>query len=239
MSFLSSIFGGGSKNNPANAAQPYLNKIEPLARENFNPYIEGGQAQMKQNQDIYSRMAGNPIGFLDELKASYTPSRGYQFKEDRYRKAAENAAAAGGSRGSPADVERQTRLVQGLLGEDEGAYLDRVLGIQGTGLQGNEFGANRAFQGSSDLTNILGSTYGQQGALAYKGQEAQNKTRQDFTKMLMQLLGGAAGFAVGGPMGAAVGANIGGGSMSYPQQSAEPTNNQQFGKGIPWLGGNF
>lgn len=238
MAFLSGLFGGGKKNNPANAAMPYLNQIGPMAQQNYAPAIQQGQAAANQNTGEYSKMVSDPSGFLESLRASYTPSEGYKFKQDKYSRAAEGVAAARGFRGTAADEAARADLVRGLLAEDEGAYLDRLTGILGAGLQGNELTANRGFNATGDLTNILGSTLGAQGTLAYKGQESQNATRQGFAKMLSQLLGGAAGAFMGGPMGAITGANVAGGNLPYPN-AAPQSNQKQFGMGLPWLGGNF
>lgn len=240
MGFLSNLFGGGR--NPADAAMPYLNQVAPMAQQNYNPYIQQGQQAMNQNAGQYAQMVGNPAAFYNQLQATYSPSAGYQFKQDKYQKAAEGAAAAGGYRGTQADQAAQAQLVQGLLGEDEGAYLDRVLGILGAGLQGNEQAATRGFGATSDLTNILGSTLGTQAGLAFKGQENKNATNAGFAKMLMQLLGGAGGALLtgGSPMGAAIGANVMGGNVPYPQ-SGQPSNQKQMGTGLtsPMFGGNY
>jgi len=225
MGFLSGLFGGGK--NPADAAMPYLNQTAPMAQANLQPWQQQGMQAQQQNQGQYSAMASDPAAFLQQLRASYTPSEGYKFKQGQLSKAMGGAAAAGGFRGTQADQAAQAQLVQGLLSEDEGAYIDRLLGIQGTGLQGNELSAQRGYGAAGDLTNILATNNSERGGLAYKGQENKNAQNQAFQKMLMQMFGGAAGFALGGPMGAAVGSNIAGGSVPYP------TNAQQTGAGLP------
>ena len=195
MGFLSGLFGGGKGRNPANAAMPYLNQIGPMAQQNLGPWAQQGQQAQQQNQGQYSSMVQDPNAFYAKLREGYSPSKGYQYRQDKYQKAAEGAAAAGGFRGTSADQASQAALVQGLLGEDEGAYLDRVMGLLQGGLQGNEHIANRGASAASDLTNVQGSTLGNQGQLAFKGQENQNAARQGFQKFLMQLLGGGAGAA--------------------------------------------
>ena len=236
MGFLSSIFGG-SKSNPANAAMPYLNQIPGMANQNLGPWQTQGQEAQKNNQTQYNNMSNNPSDFLAELRASYSPSAGYKFREDQARKAAEGAAAAGGRTSTTANQAAQIKLVNDLMGEDEGAYLDRLLGITSAGLQGNENIANRGFGAAGDLTNIMGSNLGAQGSLAYKGQENKNASNNALFKMLAQLAAAGIGGAVGGPVGATIGANAAGGFGS--NMSSNPGNDKQFGKGLPWLGGNF
>lgn len=235
MGFLSGIFGGGK--NPANAAMPYLNQIPGVAQQNLGPYAQQGQQQANQNQQTYAQMVSDPAAFHAALRATYTPSEGYKFREKNYLKAASGAAAAGGQRGSQADQEAQMRLVQGLLGEDEGAYLDRLYNVLGTGLQGNEYGANRGFTASSDLANILASNLSQQGGLAYKGQENRNSQNDATRKFLMQAIGAGLG-AFGGPAGMAAGANIGAslGGQTASNAGSQPTNAQIFGQYLYGMG---
>lgn len=234
MGFLSGLFGGGKQNNPANAAMPYLNQVAPMANKNLGPWNQQGQQAQQNNQPIYNNMANDPAAFLNQLQASYKPSTGYQFKKDQMEKASYGAAAAGGRVSTDANQQAQQQLVQGLLSEDMGSYIDKILGIQGTGLQGNENVANRGYGAAGDLTNVLGTTLGNQGQLAFKGKENENATKQAFNKMLMQLLGGGAGFALGGPAGAAIGANAAGG---FASSYSPPGNNQMSGSGLPWQQG--
>lgn len=228
MGFLSGLFGKGK--NPADAAAPYLNQIAPMAQQNLGPWAQQGQQAQQQNQQQYNSMSSDPAAFLQQLRATYTPSEGYKFKHGQMQKAMEGAAAAGGYRGTQADQGAQAELVKGLLGEDEMAYVDKLLGIQGAGMQGNENIANRGFGAASDLTNVLGSTLGAQGSLAFKGQENQNATRQAMMNKIFQMLGGAAGAAFGGPAGAVIGNQIAGGGATYP------TNAQQMGSNLPGVG---
>lgn len=241
MGFLSGIFGGGK--NPANAAMPYLNQIPGVAQQNLGPWQQQGQQQAQQNQGTYAQMVQDPAAFHAALRATYSPSEGYKFKEKNYLKAASGAAAAGGQRGSQADQEAQTRLVQGLLGEDEGAYLDRLYNVLGTGLQGNEMGAQRGFGAAGDMANILASNLSQQGGLAYRGQENQNAQNEATRKFLMQAIGAGLG-AFGGPAGMAAGAGMAGGSMGGKAASSvsnalggfKPTNSQIFGQYLYGMG---
>jgi hypothetical protein len=238
MSFLSRLFGTSSKNNPANAAAPYLNQVPGMAKEQLNPWINQGQQAATESQGQYSKMASDPAAFHAALRASYTPSEGYKFREAQVRKALESTAAAGGFRGTEADRLGQSDLVNRMLGQDEGEYLDRVLGIQRTGLQGQEFGAQRGFGGAQDLTNILGNTLGAQAGLAYKGQENKNASRQALMRAIAQLFGG------GGSVGQAI-TTAGGGQGASPYASSGNTygggsgasNQAIFGMMMKGLGG--
>lgn len=243
MGVLSRLFGGGKRNNPANAAMPYLNQIAPMARQNLTPYIEQGQALGGPAANQYAQMVSNPAQFHNMLRATYNPSKGYESRFNRLSKIGESAAAAGGYTGTFADQDARMRLANSLLAEDENAYLDRLYGALGMGLSGAENAVNRGFGASSDLTNVLGSTLGAQGSLAFKGQENQNATRQEFMRYIMQALGAGAGAYFGGVPGAVAGGNAMGANAPYPSQT--PNSTTQFGFALPPIGksplwgGNF
>lgn len=232
--FLSKFLGGGKGNNPANAAMPYLNQITPMAQQRLNPYIEQGQNAGNQAFDRYSAFAQNPADEYAKFQASYRPSSGYDSKFKRILGQVENAAAAGGFRGTPKDQSAQAQLVHDLLAEDEGNYISNLLGIQGMGLQGLENTANRGYGANQDLTGIMGNTLGSQATLAYKGQESKMAQRNGLFNILSQLAGGALGAYMGGPAGAAAGASmgdrLGGGGPDF--RANDPYTFFQLGKGL-------
>ncbi len=226
------LFSSGK--NPADKAMPYLNQVPGVAHENLDPWASQGQQAQQSNQQQYNQMSQNPADFLSQLRASYSPSEGYKFKQDQYRKAMEGSAAAGGRTGTHADQLAQAKLAQSLLAEDEGAYLDRLFQTLGMGQQGNEAIANRGYGAAGDLTNILGSNLGAQAGLAYKGQENKNASRQALINNIIKGLGGAAaGFMTGGPIGAVAGGLGGLGGNSFKESF--PTNEQMSGANI-WGG---
>lgn len=236
MGFLSSLFGGGK--NPANVAMPYLNQIDPMAKENLQPWQQQGQQAQQTNQGQYNKMALEPGGFLDELGKSYTTSKGYENKYNKAMSVAQNAAAAGGYAGTGANVEAQARLAKDLLGEDYESYIDRLLGVQQTGLQGNENIAGRGFQAAGDLTNILGTNASQKAGLAYKGQQSQNDQNAQLRKMVMQGIGAALG-SFGGRAGMPAGSSLGGqlaGGSSGNSGGWQPSNTQIFGQALYGMG---
>jgi hypothetical protein len=229
------LFSGGTE--PSKKAMPYLNQIPQVAQQNLGPWQQQGQEAQLSNQQQYNRMTNNPGDFLAELKASYTPSAGYKFRQEEALKAARAAASSGGIRGTPANQAAQAKLVSDLLGEDEGAHIERLLGIHGMGLQGNENIANRGFGASGDIANINATNLSQQGSLAYKGQQNKNSSRAGLMKALATLAGAAVG-SVGGPAGAAAGANIAGGLVGGGEGSggSDYDNWHQFGQGLSKVG---
>lgn len=234
MGFLSSIFGGGGSN-PTKAAMPYLNQIPQVAQQNLGPWQQQGQQAQQNNQQQYNQMTNNPGDFLEQLRASYSPSGGFKFRQEEALKAAQGAAAAGGITGTTANQAAQAKLVKDLLGEDEGAHIERLLGIHGMGLQGNENIANRGFGASGDISNILGTNLSQQAGYAYKGQENRNAGNNQLFKILATLAGGAIG-SLGGPAGAIAGANIGGSLAGGGSKGSNNDDWAQLGKSLPGVG---
>lgn len=222
-----------SVKNPADAAMPYLNQIPGVAQENLGPWAQQGQQAQTQNQAQYSQMVNNPADFYAQLRATYSPSAGYKFKEEQARKAMEGSAAAGGRVSTTANQTAQAKLAKDLLSEDENAYIDRLLGIQGTGLQGNEFAAQRGFGASGDIANIMGTNLSQQAGLAYNQQQNENDRKNAFLKLLFT--GGGA--LLGGPAGAAIGSSLGSAYTGSSSRNPGASNAMQFGQGLNFGGG--
>ena len=175
--------------NPAKKAEPYLNQIAPMAKEQYNPYIQRGQEAGNQAYGQYQQMTANPGNFINDLLTGYTPSRGFDFKKQQAEQAMRNSAAAGGYAGTTADQTRQGELASSLASQDMYEWLDRVLGQHGQGLQGLGNLQQQGFSGTNDLVNILGSTLGKKCELAYQGQINQNSNISDILKLLPNLLG--------------------------------------------------
>ena len=231
MGFFDSIFGG-NKSNPANAAMPYLNQIPQVAQQNLGPWQQQGQQAQQQNQQQYSRMINDTPNYLQELRASYTPSGGYAFREEQARKAHRGMSSAQGRTSTPENEAALQDLIRQLSAQDEGQYLDRILGIQGMGLQGNENISNRGYGAAGDINSTLGNTLGAQASLAYKGQENKNAQRNELFKLLAQITGNGVGQLFGGGDNAKQ-------AQTVTNNGQGPSNAQQFGQGLPWLGGNF
>jgi hypothetical protein len=55
MSWLSKALGLSSSQNPANAAQPYLQQIPGVGHQNYDPYIQQGQQAGQTLQGEYGK----------------------------------------------------------------------------------------------------------------------------------------------------------------------------------------
>lgn len=191
MGFFSKLFGG-SGGNPANAGMGYLNQIPGMAKGYLEPFIKRGAESQDFVTPFYSQMAKDPNAFMNAIMANYSPSQGYQFKQKELMRAMQNDAAQGGFAGTPYSQQQQAETTQGLLGNDMQQFLQNILGIQGYGLGGHQGIADRGYNASGDLVNILGSNLGQQAGLAFQGAAQRNQNRMSNRNMWMNLLGNTA-----------------------------------------------
>jgi hypothetical protein len=208
---IGSFFG----KNPANAANQYFNQIpgqlggiyNPWTNNGINalnPYLQGGQQAGQQLQGQIGNLLNNPTGMMNQWGSTYQSSPGYNWQVGQATDAANNAAAAGGMAGSPAEQQQLAGTVNQLANQDYWQYLGNAQNLYSQGLQG-ELGvygiganaANNAYSTGANMANEYGQQIGQnltnQGMLGYMGQINQNQS----------LLGGlgAIGAGVGGLLG--------------------------------------
>lgn len=225
MGILDSIFGnkssnGGSPYNASAAANPYLSQIPGVGMQQYSPYINAGLQAGEHSKTAFDLMTGDPTGFLNMLMKGYNTSEGYNFEKDKLEKELSNAANAGGIAGTPADFMKRGEGVQGLLSKDMQQYLENVLGIHKTGLEGETGIANRGFEASQNLTDLIGGALNQQGGLAFNNATNQNNQynqnqiqkssdRNALFSALAKALGVGAGALFGGGLpGAMAGGKI-------------------------------
>lgn len=195
LDFLTNALGMGG--NPANASRDYLSQISPMLHETYDPFIQRGEAAYPGLRDAYNPMMTNPTGYLDQLMKQYKPSQGYNLMRDEGLRAAGNTAAAGGMRGSLGDIQSQARLTDSLMGQDMQQWLNNVMGIQNTGLQGNQGFYNTGYNAASSLGSDLSNVLGTQAQLEFQGAANQNQNKSDLLSALL----GAGGAAAGGYFG--------------------------------------
>lgn len=191
MSIFDFLQPGGD---PTKSANKYLDQIAPMEKEYYNPYIDRGNKAYDQFAPQFDQMSSNPTEFLEMLMKEYQPSSGFQMRNDNALKAAGNSAAAGGMRGSINDINNEAGITDTLLGNDMQQWLQNVLGIQGTGLQGEQNLYGTGFNATQNLTGDLANVLGTQGSLAFQGTTQKNKAFSDFISGLTKAAGGAAGY---------------------------------------------
>jgi len=188
MGMFNSIFG---TTNPANAAQPYLNKIPGTISPMYQPFINAGQWALPQMQQQYGSMVNDPGSLMAKFGAGYQQSPGYQFNVNEATRGANQASAAGGMLGSPAEQQELSGRISGLASQDYNQYLSNALGLYGQGMGGLSNLYQTGYGASNQLAGDLASNLQNQAQLAYSGQANQNQQTGN-------LWGNLAGMATGG-----------------------------------------
>lgn len=192
MGWMNDVFGG-SYSNPADASQPYLDKIPDYVTQYMQPYINIGQTAGNIAQDQYAKLASDPYAVYNEAYTNYNSSPWYNYQSDQMQKAAQNSAAAGGYAGTEADYTKQMAVQNALLDEDFSKYLNYIMQLQNTGLAGEQQMYNTGYGASSQSLNDMINYATASANNQFQGVNAQNQ-------MAGGLLGGitsAAGLGYG------------------------------------------
>lgn len=169
------LFGKQLFNNGADDAEEDLNKIPGTIKPYFDPYINAGKNALGDLTGRYGQLMNDPNAIIAKLGSGYKQSPGYQWKLNQGEGAINNAAAAGGMLGTPQHEQQAGELAGHLADQDFQEYLNRVLGLFGQGLQGEE-GINKlGYQGSSDLATNLAQALMSKSNLKYAGANNQNQ----------------------------------------------------------------
>lgn len=177
LSGIMGMFNGGK--NPADSASPYINQIPKWAQDAFGDYINQGKGTMGGLNDTYKNMFQNPTEFFNKIGAGYKESPGYQNSLKEAMGSIGNSAAAGGMAGSAMHQQLSGEKASDLASKDYQQYIDNILGITRTGLQGGENTVNRGFNASKGLFEGLSDTAGAQAGLGYKGQDWENRNNNN------------------------------------------------------------
>ena len=206
MSWLSKALGLSSSQNPANAAQPYLQQIPGVGHQNYDPYIQQGQQAGQTLQGEYGKQL-DPSAFMDHIMGQYKQSEGYKGRQDDLMKQMASVAGQGGYAGTPYAQQQYGQQANKLMSDDQQQYLQNALGIYDKGISGEQDFYNKGYGASGSMADMEGGALNSQGTLAFEGQAQQNKNRQAMISAFMKMLGqgaaGGAGYMDGGWEGAA------------------------------------
>jgi hypothetical protein len=175
---IAGLFGNKNKNNPVNAAMPYLNQIPGTLAPYFNPFIDAGQRLSPGLEQRYRQLSSNPGGVYNELASGYKESPAYQLRLKEALRGAGNAQAAGGTLGTPLHQLLASRIGTEVQGADLDNYIKMVLGLMNEGLGGQENIVNRGYEAGTRYGENLGNLLGSQADLAFKGKAGQNLSNQ-------------------------------------------------------------
>jgi hypothetical protein len=144
-------------------------------------------------QGQYGNLINDPTALMSQIGGKFQASPGYQYQVDQATRAANQAAAAGGMLGSPAEQAGLQKNVMGLANQDYYNFMDRGMKDYSMGLSGlgdiNQLGYNA----SSGLANNLAQALMSQANLAYAGQQNKNQNRAGMWSGLGGLFGGMLG----------------------------------------------
>lgn len=205
MGFFSNLFGGGHQKNPADVANDYLNKIPGQVNPYYQPYIDQGREANKHLTEQYGKLTNNPNDLYSELGKGYQQSPGYQFKLNQALQSGTNAAAAGGMAGSQMHQQQAMQMGNDIANQDYEQYINHILGLYGTGLQGEQGLSQQGYNASTGYGDILGSNLGAQAGYGYAGQAGENANKTGRLNNFLNLGGTVLGGMLGGPLGAGIG----------------------------------
>ena len=192
-SLVGGLWGQHNAKNPFAEANPYLQQMQPTVEQYLSPYINAGQQAGKTVGAQYQDLINNPGAMMNRMGAGYEQSPGYQYNVNQATNAANNAAAAGGYIGSPAEQEQLARAIAGISSQDYNQYLNNVMGLYGQGLQGmgniNQLGYGAAQGAVGSLSDMLKN----QAEMSYYNTMNQNQQRGQQGAGIGGLIGGLFG----------------------------------------------
>lgn len=205
---MNDVFGG-SYDNPADSAQPYLDKIPGYVDQYMQPYIDMGQEAGGIAQDQYAQWVQDPYGSYNEIYSNYNASPWYDYQSDQMQKAATSSAASGGMAGTEQDYTHQMEVNNALMDKDFSQYMDYILGMQKSGLAGEQQMYNTGFNASGQAL---------QGDIGYANASAANQfggtqASNAMSSGMLGMLGKTAGLGMGM---AGLGGMFGGASAALP-----------------------
>lgn len=184
--------GMGMYKNPANPAMNDLNEIQGAISPYMMPWINAGTGALDDLQGQYQNLMNNPSSFLNKFQSTYQQSPGFQFNLDQGEKAIAQQQAASGMTGTPAAQQAMDKFATGEASQDFGSYMQRIMGMYGQGLQGEQGIMNNGFNASRDYSDTLGNILMSKAKLAYAGTQNQNQSNQGGLGSALGFLGGAA-----------------------------------------------
>lgn len=187
LGLLGGLLGSRANDRANKKTDRMLDQIPNELKQYLLPYINAGMGSMGKIGGEYDKLITDPNAIISQLGSGYQESPGYQWRKEQGLNAITNAQAAGGMAGTPQHQQYAGELAGNLANQDYQNYLNSVLGLYGTGLQGHqglsEMGAGAGGSLATSLANyMLG-----RGALNYTRQANQNQANSG---IFSSLLGG-------------------------------------------------
>lgn len=169
---------------PLKEANKYYKQIPGTLSGALTPYINQGNEATGQAHDEFGNLLNNPTQRLNEIGSGYQQSPGFKFALEQALNAGNNAAAAGGTLGTPMHQQQSMETASGLASRDYENYLNHGLNLYGTGLSGVSGLSNRGFDASKSLAESLSSLLSQQGQMAaLSANQSNQNANQNWSNM--------------------------------------------------------
>lgn len=175
-------FLGGE--DPSKKSMKYLNKIPGTVSPYYDPFINAGNEALPTLQNQYGQLTNDPGAKYAELGQGYQSSPGYNFALQQALSASGNAAAAGGMAGSPMHEQQNMDVASNMANRDYDEYMRQVMGLYGTGLEGEQGLYNTGYRASDTLAKMLADNLQSQAGLSYAGTANKNANTMGTMGML-------------------------------------------------------
>lgn len=185
---------------PYERAAERMEDIGDIAQQYYGPYAQAGQQALEDLQQRFGAMAQSPTDVMGDIMEQYEESPRAQFEQQQLERSLGNTAAAGGFAGTPYHQQQVGDQVQQLLSKDMERYLQDALGIQRTGLAGEQDIMGKGLQAGGQLADVLGTLRGQQAGLGFRGEMAQQTGQESITNALAKALQQRGGVQTGRQM---------------------------------------
>jgi hypothetical protein len=140
-SLLGGIFNKSGADNLGSNIRQGMGDITNYANQGLaflDPYNQAGQAALGQYSQALNGMS-NPVDYVNNIMGQYKQSPQSQFNTQEMLRAANNASAASGQLGSPAEQMAISRYQNQIDSTDQQQFLNNALGVNSQymgGLQG-------------------------------------------------------------------------------------------------------
>jgi hypothetical protein len=180
---------------PAKAGKSYLEKIPGQVGPYFDPFIKRGERAGGALEGQYGKLLNDPGGMVNKFGEGYQKSPGFDFALKQALQGAGHAASAGGMAGSPAHENESMGIATQMANQDYMKWLDRVLGMYGKGLSGEENMYGKGFEGSKSMADMIAQMLAGEAGMEYGGAQQHNQFIGDILKSIIQGGSAAAGAA--------------------------------------------
>ena len=186
------MFGtGGTWQNPADAAMPYLQQIPGVIQPYYQPYIDTGLNSMNQyynNASMWATPQGAQNNY-DAIAAGYTSSPYTQYQTDQMTQAMGQSAAASGQAGTPAQQAALAQQVNNINSAAEQNYINTILRQQQMAQSNLGDLTHLGYNSSDTLASALSRNLSAESALAYAGAANQNRHNMQQGNMWSSIFG--------------------------------------------------